>query len=286
MSTCEALLAWGREELGRADVPEAQLDAWYLLEECSGMSRAAYFLRCKEEMPPEKERIYREWIRRRTERIPLQHILGKAWFMGMEFLVSDQVLIPRQDTEVLVEETEKFLRPGMRILDMCTGSGCIVLSLLVLHPEIQGIGADCSGEALEVARKNAQKMIREGKISPGQIQWIQSDLFSEVTGTYSLLVSNPPYIPTGEIEGLMPEVRNHDPKMALDGREDGLYFYRRMIREAGRVLEPGGRVCFEIGHDQGRAVEALLKENHFAETKIIKDLAGLDRVVTARSRGI
>ena len=195
----------------------------------------------------------------------------------MKFYVNEHVLIPRQDTEILIEEVLKEAggKKGLCILDMCTGSGCILLSLLAHLKEAEGTGADLSKEALKVAERN-------GKDLGISAQWINSDLFELVSGKYDILVSNPPYIQTEVIEGLMEEVKFHEPRMALDGREDGLYFYRRITRQAGNYLNPQGILAFEIGYDQGEAVAQLMKEQGYTEVKVIQDLAGLDRVVIGK----
>ena len=207
-------------------------------------------------------------IRDRAKRIPVQYLTGKAWFMGYEFLVNSSVLIPRFDTEVLVEETIKHIMPGCRLLDVCTGSGCILLSLL---EECKGrisaaTGVDISKDALQVAIANRNRMGLTADFR-------ESDLFSDVEGVYDVIVSNPPYIATKELEGLMPEVREHEPILALDGMEDGLYFYREIVAQAGEYLEQGGWLCFEIGYDQGEALKEMMTEAGYGQVKIIKDLA-------------
>ena len=155
---------------------------------------------------------------------------------------------------------------------MCTGSGCIAISLKARNPQIQCIAADISEKALEMAKKNAEKMQSE-------IVFVHTDMFSNITGTFDMIVSNPPYIPTKVIESLEEEVRLYDPFSALDGKEDGLYFYRILAKESPRFLKDGGWIYMEIGHDQSASVEALLKEAGFEEIRTEKDLAGLDRVV-------
>ena len=266
--------AWelGRERLAAADVPEADLDAWYLLEWCTGVSRSHYLAYPEEAISPEQERQYREALAQREQRIPLQQITGEQEFMGLSFLVNEYVLIPRQDTEILVEETAKFLQDGMRYLDLCTGSGCILLSLKTLRPGAEGEGADLSPEALKVAGKNRERLGLEARLT-------ESDLFDKIEGTFDVIVSNPPYIKREEIESLMDEVRLHEPYMALDGHEDGLYFYRRIAKEAPGYLRKGGGLFLEIGWDQGESVSELLRQQGFSDVKVVKDLAGLDRVV-------
>lgn len=272
MTLQEAYL-WGRKRLEQAEVPEAALDAWYLLEYASGCARS-HFLACPEEKLEEgRERIFLEAVQKRARRIPLQYITGEQEFMGLSFLVSTQVLIPRQDTEILVEEVLKFLRPGMHFLDLCTGSGCILLSLLHACPGAEGVGADVSAGALAVAKQNRKRLSLQADL-------VRSDLFSALSGNFDMIVSNPPYIRRGEIPALMEEVREHEPLLALDGREDGLFFYRRIAGECRPYLKEGGRLYLEIGYDQGTAVPEILEEQGFAKIEVVKDLAGLDRVVT------
>lgn len=268
-------LKHGTEYLQSCGIEEASVDAWFLLEYCCDMSRTRYLLCRTEQMEEEFRKRYRALLEQRGKHIPLQHITGEQEFMGLSFRVNDQVLIPRQDTEVLVEEAIKTAVPGMRVLDVCTGSGCIIISLVKLCPGLTGTALDLSPGALQVARENAR---RQGV----SIEFIESDLFDKVQGTFDLIVSNPPYIPTAAIEQLMDEVRLHDPRMALDGKEDGLYFYREIVGESIRYLSPGGWLMFEIGSDQGEPVAEMLREKQFTGVKIIKDLAGLDRVVIGR----
>ena len=165
------------------------------------------------ELTAEQEERYLEKIGIRAKRIPLQHILGKTEFMGLTFLVNQNVLCPRPDTEVLVEEVMRHLHDGMRILDIGTGSGCILLSLLHYSNDCHGVGADISEKALQTARENAKALSIE------RACFVESDLFENIEGQFEIIVSNPPYIKSSDIEGLMPEVRDHDPRLALDGRE-------------------------------------------------------------------
>ena len=268
MSTLRQLLAWGEETLRQAQVPDAEVDAWELMETAFAVEKSCYFLQRDDKIEDtDRERQYRGFIEQRSRRIPLQQITGRAWFMGLEFEVSDQVLTPRFDTECLVEAVERLLVPGMRILDLCTGSGCILLSLLARNPRIDGVGTDLSAGALQVACRNRDRL-------GVQAQLIQGDLFDHVTGSFDVIVSNPPYIPSEEIGGLMPEVRDHEPVMALDGGADGLDFYRRIIREAAGYLKPGGWLAFEIGCSQGEDLVRLLSEAGYTGVRTGRDLAG------------
>lgn len=269
----------GVQKLEQAGVPEASWDARLLLEYVCGTTRNDLLVHGDREVSEEYAKRYEQLLEKRMKRIPLQHLTGEQEFMGLVFQVNEHVLIPRQDTEILVEQALKVLKPGMRILDMCTGSGCILLSLLALTKGCSGVGADISTEALKVAEANGNRLLKD---APGQVHFMQSDLFGSVQGTFDVLVSNPPYIPTEVIKGLMPEVREHEPMQALDGSEDGLLFYRRIAGEAGKYLNPDGRIFLEIGYDQGEAVSALLRENGYIDVKVMKDYAGLDRVVLGR----
>lgn len=270
--TLKEAYEYGQEQLKKAHIEDAALDAWYLLEYVTGTTRAMYFLDMNKALSVEKETQYCEYVATRAKHIPLQHITGVQEFMGLEFCVNEHVLVPRQDTEVLVESVLDVLEPGMRVLDMCTGSGCILISLLKLGSQVTGTGVDISEEALEVACRNTEKIDVDAT-------FLHSDLFSNVEGKYDVIVSNPPYIRTAVIEELKEEVKFHDPFLALDGKEDGLYFYRKIIEEASDYLKPNGRLYFEIGHDQGEDVSRLMRAAGFANVTVKKDLAGLDRVV-------
>lgn len=275
--TLQQIYREGKETLERVGIAEAGLDAWYLLEYVTGISRASYYGDPGRVVTEEDLCRYRECIEKRAGHIPLQHITGEQEFMGLSFLVNDQVLIPRQDTETLVEEALKYAMPGMRVLDLCTGSGCILISLLHFCPGLTGVGSDISAEALKMARTNGQRLHVEDRA-----QWLCGDLFEKVTGAFDLIVSNPPYIRSAEIEELQEEVRLYDPRIALDGAEDGLLFYRRIIEESKSYLKNGGRLLFEIGCDQGRDVAELLENAGYTEVSVKKDLAGLDRVAAGR----
>lgn len=275
------LLEYGKVRLQEAEIEEYALDAWLLLEYVFQVSRTWYFVHENEMADTEKAEQYLEYIGERSRHVPLQQLTGEAYFYGMKFYVNEDVLIPRQDTEVLVEEVLKLSRTvfpeekrkHLNILDVCTGSGCILLSLLSNLENAVGTGVDLSEKALNVARINGRNL-------GIQAEWIHSNLFDKVQGKYDMIVSNPPYIKTSVIEELMDEVKYHEPKMALDGREDGLYFYRAMIREAEEYLNQGGILAFEIGYDQGESVSRLMRDQGYSQVQVIPDLAGLDRCVT------
>lgn len=267
----------GCRTLQAAGIEEATLDARLLLEAVCGTDRNDLLAHGEQPVMSQAEEKYLNWIRQRAEHIPLQQLTGEQDFMGLTFSVNEHVLIPRQDTEILVEEVLKELHDGMRILDMCTGSGCILLSLLHYSNDCEGLGVDLSAEALEVAGQNVLKVLTPEKAE--HAHFLQSDLFEKVEGKFEIIVSNPPYIASAEVEKLMPEVRDHEPRMALDGTEDGLYFYRRIIEEAGKHLVSSGMLFFEIGYDQGQAVSELMRAQGYREVQVVQDYAGLDRVV-------
>lgn len=263
----------GEKVLSMADIAEAKTDAWLLLEMVCKIDRSFYYLHMEEEMPEEQMSEYQIALRKRAEHVPLQYIVGETEFMGLKFKVNSSVLIPRQDTETLVEEALKVVRPGMRVLDLCTGSGCVIVSILHNVSDVEGYAVDISKQALNVAKENA-------RLNDVLVLFEHSDLFDHVTGTFDVIVSNPPYICTDEIAKLMPEVRDFEPMEALDGKEDGLYFYRKIIGQCKQYLNPEGHLLFEIGYDQGQKVSALMREIGFHDVQVIKDLARKDRVVT------
>lgn len=266
----------GKRLLTEAGLEEAALDARLLLEHVCGTNRNDLLVHGDREVTSQMQEQYFDNISRRQARIPLQHITGVQEFMGLEFNVNEHVLIPRQDTEILVEEVMKDEYDGSRILDMCTGSGCILISLLHYSNCCEGVGVDISADALQVAVENAGKLLAEEK----RPAFIESNLFEKVDGTFDIIVSNPPYIRTAVIDTLMPEVRKHEPMLALDGSTDGLFFYRKIVEEAPTYLNKGGRLYFEIGHEQGTEVSELMENAGFMQVRVIKDYAGLDRVVS------
>lgn len=345
------VLNYGKKILKNAGIAEADLDAWYLFEQIFGISRAQYFLcareniagstaqkiavqeqhgdllesgnalECAELWLEEKLSAYENALKKRAARIPLQQIIGQQEFMGLTFFVNEHVLIPRQDTETLVELVlQEQKDKDISILDMCTGSGCIAVSLKKLGGYAHVEGADISEEALKVAKRNSEEILENNDVNNDavssrteQIQnctnltnnqnkqdnsedrmvsevrtvpqtgviFRRSDMFSAFPETerFNVIVSNPPYIPSAVIEELEPEVRDHEPRGALDGTADGLYFYRILAEECAKHLTPGGHVYFEIGYDQGMAVKELLDNHGFKDTRVIQDLTGKDRVV-------
>ena len=274
MNYTEAFLM-GMQKLKEAEIGEAQLDARLLLEEVCGTDHNTLLCHGDREVSEAEEEQYRKALEQRAVHVPLQHLLGYQDFMGLRFQVNEHVLIPRQDTEILVEEAMRYLHDGMRILDLCTGSGCILLSLLHYSNDCEGTGVDISKEALQVAALNAELLGIKA-------DFLKSDLYEKVTGKFDLLVSNPPYIERKVIPTLMEEVREYDPYIALDGGEDGLDFYRRIIGGAQDYLKRGGQILMEIGSGQAQAVSELLREAGVKEIDVCRDFAGLNRVVSGR----
>ena len=272
MTYREAIVS-GEKSLCEAGIADARNDAWLLLTMACKIDHTYYYMHIDEEMPEELQHEFEVLIKKRAERVPLQYITGEQEFMGMTFHVNSNVLIPRQDTETLVEEALKVVKPGMKVLDMCTGSGCVLISILKNVHGTGGYGYDISKQAINVAKENA-------KLNDVPAIFERSNLFEDVADeTFDVIVSNPPYIRTAVIEELKEEVRCHDPVLALDGKEDGLYFYRKLIEQSPMYLKKGGMLYFEIGHDQGQDVKCLMEKAGFEDVMVKKDLAGLDRVV-------
>ena len=272
---------WGCGQLSAIEIDEAETDARLLLEWCCATNRNTLLAHGDRVISKDEYERYVECIERRKNHVPLQYITGEQDFMGLTFIVNKDVLIPRQDTEVLVEEVMRHLHDGMRILDMCTGSGCILLSLLRYSNDCTGVGVDLSEAALRVAAQNAERILGAQVLEEQKVTLQQSNLFERVNAEdrFDIIVSNPPYIRTDLIETLMPEVREYEPHLALDGHEDGLFFYRRITQQAGRFLMGGGMLFFEIGYDQGEQVSRLMEEAGYTDIEVVKDFAGLDRVV-------
>lgn len=300
------LLTEGSRALEQAGVPDAGLDARQLLLAAFHIDMTRFLLNRMQELPEDDFHrsaavLYREMIAKRRRRMPLQQILGSQEFMGLEFFVNKHVLIPRQDTETLAELVLQEQcggiraaagtdRTGKTLLDVCTGSGCIAVSLAVLGDFDRVTATDLSEDALKVARRNAEALLPEDSEGCGggravQMEFYQGDLFEALPRDgrrYDVITSNPPYIPTAVIAGLEPEVREHEPMLALDGSRDGLAYYRRIAAEAGAYLAEGGSIYLEIGYDQGAAVRDLMETAGFRDVRVCRDLAGNDRVVCAR----
>lgn len=302
--TYSELFEFSINKLNSAGISESESDVRLLFFYLLDVDRGFMFMHGRDEIKEEEAQKILTALELREKRIPLQHITGKQNFMGIEFNVGPDVLIPRFDTETLVEEAMLVCGDGAKVLDVCTGSGCILISLMKYKNNIQGIGCDISDKALELARKNARLAYDDfyfDEVESAELckpnnseefkttnrehdlsnpRFIKSDLFGNITDDdFDLILSNPPYIRSDVIPTLMPEVKDHDPMLALDGGEDGLIFYRKIAAEAKNYLKKGGYLLVEIGHDQGNDVSKLFCDNGYLDVKVIKDLSGNDRVV-------
>lgn len=289
------LVKEGEYQLSKAFCMDAKIDAEELFCYLTGTDKVGLFLKAEEEVDPETEEKYKELIKRRAERIPLQHITGVQEFMGHTFKVNSDVLIPRQDTETLVEEAARVmqetpkekltlmekLRGGKEweVLDLCCGSGAIGISLSKIYSHIKLTSSDISEKALAVAAENAKELRVKAK-------FVKGDMFAPHAGKkFDMIVSNPPYIRTMMISILQEEVKKHEPLNALDGGRDGLDFYRIIVDQAADYLKPGGYLLLEIGHDQGEDLRKMLKDSgRYTAAEVIRDLPGKDRVVKCKLR--
>ena len=269
------LLEMAKQKLNKEEVPDADIDAWLLMEHCFSITKSFFFLNRRQYVKEQKDiEAYLNMVDMRAKRIPLQYITKTQGFMGLDFVVTPAVLIPRQDTETLVEAVLEYSKEkeNITLLDVCTGSGCIAISLSY-HGKFKNVSAsDISKAALDVAKLNAKNNMQ-------QVTFVESDLLEQINNKYDIIVSNPPYIQDEVINQLEPEVKNHEPILALSGGEDGLIFYRRLTESAREHLNAGGALFVEIGYDQWEQVAQLFKENGFSNPHLIKDLAGMDRVV-------
>lgn len=273
----------GCEVLEGAGSESPRLDAQVLLLAVLREERTVLVSHPERELATQEEQLYNQYISERALGKPVSYITGVKEFMGLEFVVNEAVLIPRPETELLVEEAVRVLNgKAMRVLDLCTGSGAIAVSIRHFVPQAEVTATDLSEEALKVARENAERL------TAGGIRFLQGDLFEAFSNLqapgselFNLIVSNPPYIPAEVIDGLMPDVKDFEPRLALDGGADGLDIYRRLIPQAAEHLAPGGVLLLEIGFDQGETVPDLCRQAGLGNIAVLKDLAGLDRVVRA-----
>ena len=259
--------------LEEAGIEEASIDAWILVEHITGLKKQDIIINPNITFSESELGDLNYAFKMRAKRIPVQHITGVQEFMGHTFEVNNDVLVPRFDTETVVEHALGFINDGDSVLDMCTGSGCIAISI-ALARDVMVTGVDLSKAAIAIARKNA-------KNNNADVKFVESDLFEHVNGKYDVIISNPPYIRSEEIEKLMEEVRLHDPLMALDGGKDGLVFYKRIAIDAKKHLKDGGRLIFEIGYDQGEEIKDIMTKQGYKDVTVQKDLAGLNRIITA-----
>jgi release factor glutamine methyltransferase len=268
------ILDWTKEFLASRGVENARLEAEWLLCAATGLNRIDLYLNFEKPLNNEELAAYRVMVVRRGRREPLQHILGTQEFCGLEFEVTPDVLVPRHDTETLVNEALARIPGAQSVLDIGTGSGCVALALACKLRGASVTAVDISGAALAVARRNAE---RNGVV----IEFLQGSLFEPVAGRmFDLIVSNPPYIPSRDIETLQPEVRDFDPRGALDGGEDGLDIYRALIPDAAAFLNSGGWLLLEVGMGQAADVTQMFRMTGvYGESIITCDHSGVERVV-------
>lgn len=272
----------GTRLLSEHGIAEAKTDARLLLEYVCHADYQVLYTQGERELDELEEQTYVNYLKKRADRIPLQYLTHTQSFMGLDFYVNQNTLIPRLDTEILVEEVMRHMQDGMAILDLCTGSGCILLSLLRYSNGCFGVGTDVSKEALAVAKGNAETLGFTEKMEKGELLFLQGDLYDALkreTPAFDVIVSNPPYICSGVIPTLMPEVKEHEPRLALDGGDDGLTFYRRIIDGAPAFTKRESALFFEIGDAQGDAVKEMMLQAGYRDVRVVKDYAGLDRVV-------
>ncbi len=280
MKLCE-LLKMGQDRLEKSDVPDADIDAGILWQHLSSMNRMDMIMAREDSVDDDKAEDYMKLIEKRRTRIPLQYITGEQNFMGYDFDTAEDVLIPRMDTETLVETALKLVKDAehnVDVLDMCCGSGCIGVSFGLWNKNSRIVLADVSEAAIGLTRRNVAKLCA----GDDRFEVVRTDLFEQISGNYDLILSNPPYIRSDVIETLMPEVRDHEPHLALDGTADGLYFYRIIADKAREYIKDEGYVVFEIGNDQAEDVQYLLVDSGYDDIHVVQDLSGNDRVVYGR----
>jgi release factor glutamine methyltransferase len=288
--TIREALREGTARLKKAAVDTPSLDASLLLANALGLERAALILIDKDPLPDEAGCRFGEFLERRLGGECVAYILGHKEFRGLDFLVNPAVLVPRPDTETLVEAAGEGIRQrsagiaagaGLRLLDLCTGSGAVAIALKHENPGLELWASDNSGEALETAKTNAARLLTaRGSGEAEGLRFVESDLFARIPGLFHIIVSNPPYVPGGEIESLSPEVRR-EPRLALDGGLDGLDLIRPLVSAAPEHLYPGGSLFIEADPRQMGAVRALLEERGFKDIQTYRDLSGKERVISA-----
>jgi release factor glutamine methyltransferase len=270
------VLNWTKGYLAEKGVENARLEAEWLLSAVLGLDRVGLYVNFEKPLLPAELAAFRGMVSRRAKREPLQYILGSQEFMGLEFRVTPAVLIPRHDTEPLVQEAVNRAGNVQRVLDIGAGSGCIAVALAKLLPNATVVAVDSSDVALAVARENAG-------LNGVAVRFVLGSLFEPFEGErFDLIVSNPPYIPTADLAALQPEVREFEPKGALDGGADGLDFYRLIIPAAPEYLNPGGWLMVEVGMGQAEAVKGIFADAGFAEVFTVKDPGNIERVVGGR----
>ncbi len=273
--TVREIIDNAEKKMAEAGIEEADYDSRALWEHATGQDRLAMLLNMNGQVDDSTYGRYMDFVHRRCDRIPLQYITGVQNFMGLDFLTAPEVLIPRYDTETVVCSAIDIIKRNKytSVLDMCCGSGCIGLTIGHECSVNKLVLADISDQAVALTEKNADRLGIACNV-------VKTDMFSEIKGSFDLIISNPPYIRSDVIPTLMPEVKDHEPRLALDGSADGLVFYRRISAVAADYLNAGGYLVYEIGNDQGDEVSDIMKENGFSDVTVIKDLNNNDRAVT------
>lgn len=277
-----SLLNLATKMLKSKKIDTARLDSQLILGKVLNKDKIYLMINSNEEVEKEKEEEFLNLINKRMENMPVRYILGEVDFMGLDFYIEEGVLIPRSDTEVLVEEVLKIIGKDEKlyVCDLCSGSGAIGISLAYYRKNIMVDLIDFYEKPEKISKKNIIKNNLEN-----QVKFIKSDLLKEPIKElkkYDIIVSNPPYIKEDVIETLMDDVKNYEPRSALSGGDSGLIFYERIVEESKKVLKENGILAFEIGYDQGDSVSNIMKNNGYIDIKVVKDLAGLDRVVIGR----
>ncbi|HVS70022.1 MAG TPA: peptide chain release factor N(5)-glutamine methyltransferase [Phycisphaerae bacterium] len=295
--TVGSLLTWTTDFFARKNIDEPRLSAELLLAHVLKCSRMALYTQY-ERVPPEPEiAAFRDLVKQRANHVPVAYLIGKAWFFSLELAVTRDVLIPRPDTETLVEFVIQHARQradwagenAPRILDLCTGSGAIAIALAKHLPSAAVVATDLSAKALEVAQQNAQAH-GVGGPAPARVTFFQGDLYGAIEhmpapALFHVIASNPPYIPSADVDRLPPGIREHEPRLALDGGSDGLEFHRRIVAGARNHLHPGGLLIMEMQVNQGPALIELLEGTRWLEkVRVIKDAAKLPRCVVGFRR--
>jgi len=269
-------LCFGKNFLREANIQDYSIDAEVLLMEALGFNRVQLFTNDNYLLSDYEVKVYLDFLNKRKLFMPVQYITGKCEFMSLDFIVNTATLIPRGDTEILAESVISFINQNnfKTVLDIGTGSGALAISIAHYCPNVRVIASDISEEALRVAEKNA-----EFNNVIDRVDFIKSDIFENISAEFDVIVSNPPYIKSEIINTLIPQVRDYEPVLALDGGMDGLFFYKKIISQCGEYINYNGMLFFEIGFDQSEEVSGLLYGSGFSCVEIKKDLSGLDRVV-------
>lgn len=277
-SNVKEWLSYGKMLLKKSEIESYSIDAEVLLMTVLNFTKTELFTKDSHILSEDETEKYIKFLEKRKNFMPVQYIIGKCEFMSLDFNVNQSTLIPRCDTEILVEYAINSIKKNKfkTVLDIGTGSGAIAISIAHYCPNTKVTATDISENALKTAKKNAEKNAVSQKID-----FIKSDIFENITSKYDIIISNPPYIKSDTIKTLMPQVKEYEPISALDGGSDGLYFYKKIISECKNYLNKNGELLFEIGYDQSLEISKLLSEKNFTEIKTTKDYAGLDRVVSS-----